>query len=494
MSEYKVNLIANEGIYRGLAKQNMLFHQCVAELVDNAIAAQKPDIKFRIDVILAPTPGNNEDFNLYVADNCKGLDKALLEKALQLGESATTESRLNEHGFGLKNALATLSGENGPWKLWSRVAGSDTVMSASGPFRPEMIIRDDDEFPDEEFLPEDISTLIKVKTKVSCLRTVQGRGAPTSDFASLRKWLVEHLGVFYRGYLEQDEQTFDTSGVIVVSIGNDRVQVPPVQVPLGNSHMEHFEIEIAGTVTKLRFKHGTLDEVQRDTLVRGERAKFYYQGNQPTQGIDIRLGKRTISTRQFETIWKTLDGKTQLSRHNNYNEFLGELLIPALPRGVLSTTNNKTDFDLDDDDWGKIFSYINEHFRPIEQVREKTEAGLRQKWVNMLKSVNPEDTITDEYSVWPTATKIDVYRKTTDGKVLIYELKVGSASPQNLYQLKMYWDGLVLKGEQPKEAILIVESFSAVIEEMANLMNTLPVPANSKPYNFKLERHKDKGL
>lgn len=363
-----------------------------------------------------------------------------------------------------------------------------------GPFRPEMIINDNVDFPNDDFLPEDMSTLIKVTVKLSFFQSVQGRGAPTIDLASLRMWLIEHLGVLYRGYLEQDSQTFESRGTIIVSIGNDHVQVPPVQVPLGNRKIEYFEVELGGKVEKLEYHFGTLDEVKRETLVRGSRARYYYQKNQPTQGIDIRLGKRTIAARQFETIWKTLDGKSQLSRHNNYNEFLGELYIPQLSRGVLTTTNNKSDFNLEDRDWIKIFDYLNEHFRPIEQIRDKSESSLRQKWIEMLKAVNPDETVTDDHSVWPTATRIDVYRKTADGKIIIYELKVGSASPIHLYQLKMYWDGLVIVGEQPKEAILLVEDYSLAIEEMANRMNTLPTPNHTKPYNFKIEKHSDKGL
>lgn len=495
MAEHKVSLTANEGVFRGLAKQNMLFHQCLAELVDNAIAAQRDGEKFRVDVVFVPITGKSDQVDLYVADNCKGMDLPLLSRALQLGESATTSNRLNEHGFGLKNALATLSGGNGHWILWSRIPGTTTIVSAEGPFRPEMTINDDRPFPSLDFLPSDMSVLVKVTTRLSFLRTVQGRGAPSSDLNSLRQWLIEHLGVLYRGYLEQDATTYDNSGVIAVSIGNDRLQVPPVQVPLGNMRTDYIDVELDGKVQRLDYRHGTLDEVKLETLVRGARARYYYQGNIPSQGIDIRLGKRTIATRQFETIWKTESGKTQLSRHNNYNDFLGELLIPEIPRGVLTTTNNKADFNLEDDDWGKIFDILNQDkYRPLESVREKTEASLREKWIKMLKAVNPSDEITDDRSVWPTGTKIDVYRKTPDGTIIIYELKAGSASPLNLYQLKMYWDGLVLSNEQPKEAILLVENFSSAIEEMANKMNSLPVPNKTKPYNFKLEKHKDKGL
>ena len=112
----------------------------------------------------------------------------------------------------------------------------------------------------------------------------------------------------------------------------------------------------------------------------------------------------------------------------------------------------------------------------------------------MLKATNPEETITDERSVWPTGTRIDVYRKTENGDIIIYEIKVGMGAPLNLYQLKMYWDGLALEGEQPKEGVLLVEDFHTNLEEMANKMNKLPPPVKTKAYNFKIAKHADKGL
>ena len=117
---HKVTLLANEGIFLGLAKQNMLFHHCVGELVDNAIAAKPDQQKFKIDIIFATDPSLKGSAILYIADNGCGMSLEHLKKSLQLGESATSTSRLNEHGFGLKNALATLSSGIGPWKLWTK--------------------------------------------------------------------------------------------------------------------------------------------------------------------------------------------------------------------------------------------------------------------------------------------------------------------------------------------------------------------------------------
>lgn len=493
MADHKVSLVANEGMFRGLAKQNILFHQCLSELIDNAIAAKQEDQKFQIDVIFVTQEQGSEHVDLYIADKGKGMDLEHLKRALQLGESATKDSRLNEHGFGLKNSLATLSGGNGYWKLWTQPVGTNKVFTVEGGFRPEMTIRDDEAFPAEEFLPTDLSTLIKVPVKLSFIQTVQGRGAPSKDLANLREWLIEHLGVLYRGYLEMNPETDETTGVITISIGNNRLRVPFIPVPLGNMDTNYVEMELDGKVYKLEYRHGTLDEVKRDSLVRGKKARYYYQKNIPSQGIDIRLGKRVIATRQFETIWKTQDNSNQLNRHNNYNDFVGELIIPELPRGVLTTVNNKTDFNLDDPEWTKIFNELNK-IRPPEKIREKSETAIRKKWIEMIKATNKDDTVTDERSVWPTGTRIDVYRKTPDGSIIIYELKVGSGSPLHLYQLKMYWDGLVVSGEQPREGVLLVEDFNNALEEMVNLMNEITPPKGSKPYNFKIEKLKDKGL
>ena len=411
-----------------------MFYQCLCELIDNAIAAKTEEQKFYINVVFDPHVDDRTLVDVYITDNSRGMTLEMLTHALQLGATPITTSRLNEHGFGLKNSLATLSGDNGYWKLWTR-SNASSIFFIEGPFRQEMIIRDNEGFPNIDFLPtSDISTLIKVTTRLSFIQGVQGRGAPSKDLHTLRTWLVEHLGVLYRGYLEQDEETNETSGVINVAIRNNTVRVPPIRVPIGKMTTTYVNVELCGTVHKLEYRYGVLDEVKRDKLVRGEKAKFYYQNNTPTQGIDIRLGKRVIATRQFETIWKTDNGQQQLSRHPKYNDFVGELLIPELPQGVLSTVNNKTDFNLDDPDWKNIFEQLNP-IRPVHDIREKSESELRKKWLKMLRATNPEDTVTDEHSVWPTGTRIDVYRKTTDGNTIIYELKAGSGRPLDLYQL-----------------------------------------------------------
>ena len=492
MAEHEVKLIATEGLFRGLAKQNMLFHQCICELVDNAIAATPRGEQFAVKVIFDMQRKDPNLVDVWVVDNASGMGLDRLGKALQLGESATTINRLNEHGFGLKNALATLSRGCEVWTLWTVEKNSDEVCLVTGPFNHRMTIKSGMEFPVKQFLPREKSTIIKVPVTVKFIRTVQGRGAPTNDLVKLRDWLIEHLGVHYRGYLDLDDQTGEISGRISVSIRDDTKRVKPIVVPMAVMRTEHFTMELDGRPYPIKYRYGTLvDENERKRLS----VKFYYQGNMATQGIDIRLGKRVIATRQIENIWKNIDAKKgPLARDNHYNEFVGELLIPELPRGILSTTNNKTDFNLGDSEWEKIFAEINQ-YRPPKDIRETSETALKKEWMKRLKAVNPDDVVADEISVWPTGTNIDVYQKTASGRIIIYELKVGAGQPIHLYQLKMYWDGLVLKGEKPDEAILLVGEARSALHEMAKEMNEkLTPPQGTRSYAFRIETLQSKGL
>ena len=83
--------------------------------------------------------------------------------------------------------------------------------------------------------------------------------------------------------------------------------------------------------------------------------------------------------------------------------------------------------------------------------------------------------MTDEMTVWPTGTRIDVLDEGADKRV-IYELKATKGEPLHLYQLKMYWDGLVLDGVQPTEAVLIVPKYTSDLARMAELINDRLTP------------------
>ena len=483
----------------GLARQGMLFHQGVLEGGDDALAAVLAGEKARICVALAPDADKNY-IHLAVADWGCGMDLAALTNALQLGSAPLTNSRLNEHGYGLNNALACLSGGTGDWCIYTR-SQPGPYYKVNGPFDLKMTVTEENNLQ----LPEglnlqwpDPSTVIYVRVPMAIARTLQRQGnRKLSDLATLRLWLIEHLGVAYRGYLELDPVTLEPSAKIAVTVGQSSMLVPPIQVPMMMARTEKLEVELGGQIVPVIYVHGTLDKSKRDHLVLGGKARYYYQGTQPTQGIDIRLGKRVIATAQLGEIWHKEDG-TPISRHNSYNDFVGELILPELPRGVLATLNNKTGIDRNDPDWDKVFEALAE-FPPQKNAATFSEDELKKKWMKILKAANPEDEVTSEICVWPTGTRVDVVDKGENGKYDIYELKTRKAEPKDLYQLRMYWDGLVLEGIQPTRGILLTNGYSDRLQEMVRILNTLPAPnfpdgRPSAPYNFSLATHKEKQL
>lgn len=485
--------------FAGLAKQNMAFHQGIMELCDNAIAAALTGEKALIFIGLAPGPSKDE-LLLVVADWGSGMGLTQLENALQPGSLPIGDNRLNEHGFGINNALASLTGGDRPWVLYTRPQGAATYLKVQGPFTPQMTVEEMDApaLPQGVTLPWDNpSTVYCIHVPLAIAQSVQGRGGKATDLETLRSWLVEHLGVAYRGFLDLDSRTMEPSAKIIAAVGSDAKLVPPIPVPIAGALVQRFKVEMGGQVIPVVYRYGALDEDKRDHLVLGAKAKYYYQGNQPTQGVDIRLGKRVIATAQLSEIWRGPNGMP-LARHNNYNEFVGEVLLPELPRGVLSTLNNKTNLNPNDPDWQNLFSLLAQ-VPPLAHPKACTEKALQSRWISALLAVNPQDRVTDEMTVWPTGTRIDVLDE-GDGKRVIYELKATKGEPLHLYQLKMYWDGLVLDGIQPTEAVLIVPKYTSDLARMTELINdrltppALPDGSPSLPYHIKLATHEEKCL
>lgn len=486
--------------FEGFSMQGMKFHQAICEVCDNALAAARPGEKALICVALAPDLQDENYLHLAIADHSSGMDLAELTNALQLGSLPTGSNRLNEHGHGLNNSIGALSGGSPDWCIYSHKKPG-FYYCVTGPFDTDMVVEEKDEIslPTGLHLEWDApSTVIYVHVPLTVARTAQWQEKrQLKNLATLRRLLMEHLGVTYRGFLELDPDTQESLAKISITLGNNSKFVYPISVPMMSEKYAHLELELDGNIIPLEYHYGVLDVDKRNRLLQNDKTHYYYQGNQRSQGIDIRLGHRTISTSMLEDIWYQDDG-TPISRHNSYNDFVGELIIPELPRGVLSTLTNKTGINPNDKNWDKVFDLLAD-YPPQKNGVSLSEKELQHKWMKILKAANPEDTISDEISVWPTSTRIDVVAHNDSGKYEIYELKAGKGDSQNLTQLRMYWDGLVLEGIQPTKGVLLVKDYETDLAEMCRLLNKLPTPlfpdgTQSAPYNLILATHSEKQL
>lgn len=96
------------------------------------------------------------------------------------------------------------------------------------------------------------------------------------------------------------------------------------------------------------------------------------------------------------------------------------------------------------------------------------------------------------FSTLEQKIRIDLYVGYGNDQI-IYEGKKDHTTPKDIYQLRMYWDGLVYDGLRPTKAILISashpDSVKAIIAEINKMTD-----ATGRHYSFTTETWKDEGV
>lgn len=498
--------IPEDSYWKGQGRQDMDFHQTLGELIDNAISAsgydEEGDLKpFKIEVTLQRV-GNI--VGLRVADCGIGFTLSdLEEKVLNPGGKGSSDrvGPLNEHGFGLKNALCTLTGNEKPFKIKTRdIESREHIYLIQGPFRSGMEIDlDNEENWNEglEYATRDHGSRIYAKTSFHFFNTLYPRAG---RFDTLVERLREHLGVMYRGFLGIEynklwlrwQNQGDDPNNPNASASWRKKRIEPIEIPYDRDGHAEIRVHITceGEQTVALYRSGLLDigkvedESQGDTYP----LKIYYQGNQPTQGIDIRVRNRVIKTGLLPELWGA--PPLELTRHNDFNYFVGELILDEHFR----TVNNKTAVDPHNDFWERLLDEINsEDFEgaPERQTRSQRERTLKEILKNWLEGYVTNSTVTKDRPVWSGAgVKIDLYHEKPND-IDIYEVKTGTARPQDVYQLVMYWDGLVIDGITPSLGRLVADGAPSSIQEMIQQLNQRGHDPDGNSYNLEFKSIED---
>ena len=246
---YPITVSVLPHAFAGLARQDLKFHQALCELVDNALAAARPGEKAQVQILLAEHPSDPQRLRMLVADWGSGMDLDGLHNCLQLGSHPLSAHRMHEHGFGIINALSSLSGNSAPWMLATRADPACPYYVVRGPFDAHMTA---EETPDLGQIMGNMvlalpapATVIMVETSLAYVRTAT-KGARTLNAAVLRRWLLEHLGVAYRGFLEPNAATREPSAKIMLTVAGSTVLVPPVPVPMCTKEKTVLEVLLGG--------------------------------------------------------------------------------------------------------------------------------------------------------------------------------------------------------------------------------------------------------
>lgn len=473
----------NERLYEGLARQNLDFHQALAELIDNSISAAEED--FTIEIALEK---NGDKVEVTVSDNAEGMSiDDLREHVLRLGGKGDSPGKLNEHGFGLKNALCVLTENERDFKIITRddeANNENITYKVEGPFRQDMKAKKASESEWKKNVSKsssDTGTRVHAVTTYNKFNSLYPAG---SRFDTLIERLLEHLGVIYRGYLEDFENQIFVKYRDITdeeTEWQDEQRVQPIRMEdiLKESNKKQIEFRHGGEDYEVEYIHGEVDEEITEDASNGPAypLKIYYKGNQSTQGVDVRVRGKVLLPHRLKEIWP------DMTRHETLNYFVGELRLES---EEFRTVNNKTGMDKQNALWQRLVSEMEEH-KPERNSYTMEEDSINQEIKETLENTHPDSEVDDHHSTWEGAgVQIDIVLTRDSGDKIIYELKNREARPLDVYQLLMYWDGKVKAGVTPSYGILIARGASNAVENMMKYIND-QTDANGDNYDLRFK-------
>jgi len=413
--------IEEDRYWEGLGRQEMDFHQVVGELIDNSISASGKDsdgdlLPFKIEVTLEKI-GNK--IGVKVADEGIGMTVEEITKHIfSLGGKGRSQGPLNEHGFGLKNALCVLTiGNKLLWIIETRdeeAVRNGWMYLVRGPFSSKMKLELGNLKSwnkDLKHVTADRGTRVFAETTFEFFNTLYHRAR---TFETLVERFIEHLGVMYRGFLKN---SYNKLWLRWRNLGNDEnnpnydaeweeFRIKPIEIPYDAGGSQTTEIKIHGPegTAKAVYIRGNLDTEKVKDASQGKPypLKIYYQGNIPTQGIDIVVRGRVLKTGQLPEIWP------DIPRHNNFNRFVGELMLDD-PK--FRTVNNKISLDPHNPYWIRLLEEMdNDDFKPQRITGAKIERDLAKKLKTMLEGHYTDSKVQKDRPIWGGAgVKVDIF-------------------------------------------------------------------------------------
>lgn len=442
----KILVTPSDNIFSELGNNTYDYKDLLSELIDNCIAARIPNellhvkISVFVDAEMRPK-------KFVIQDDASGIPIDKLGNAITPAGIQTNGS-LNEHGLGMKQAVAALG------KLESLITKTSdrTQAICINEFRYGEIEAAEVPFD------RDHGTIITVKD-VKPIVIANG--------TSITRTIKPYLGARYRRFLRPEKPDLHLRIEIVGMGSNDVIsfwdvtEVKPTFFHPGTREnrpvIKAHTLEGHGWKAQLTFGYAPKDQTEFDELGIEQPNKFHpYRSSINTQGLDVILHDRVILFHQLSELG--IVGQ----RHNDYNSIRGEIVLMhgfhtaitknsvihddhfrecvAEIRGILSGEKPGPA--------GKQENYLQHKSYPDEIP----EALLRDRLIDWLSN-NPlqqKKQVQKEYAVEGIEGYIDIL---ADGEA--WELKRNQASALDVYQLFMYMDvGGMQKG------YLLAKSFS----------------------------------
>jgi hypothetical protein len=472
-------------LWAGIAGHFDSITQVICEFIDNsvsnleAIKAATKSIRVNVE------PLNENTIRIQIEDTGSGIVD--LAPVMRLGDQTIKQTPLNEHGFGLKHALASADPSNTTWAVFTRTkedfkAGTYRELRAPYSFQMNPLIRKVAESPWPGVF-NGSGTLVQFECSVTLFNTIQRGIKGVAKLPRCLDYLTEELGYIYSGVIEKGQATIT---VFSESLGiNKNVEsVKPAWVDFYPPGSGTTKVDLGGGSLQIEYEFG---EMRESNYVK------HYKRNQSTSGVEIRINGRLIMSNLFKDIW-------QLEHHPSYNHFLARINLVAKEATVLpKTRTSKNGIRSGDPKLEKLFEWI----RSTHPTPHKDLAGAqseRELVAELLKLKNTHiraatKHIEQEFKVFTSLNSpvsVDLY--VFDGTdIVMYEAKKDTADIQDIYQLLMYWDGAVEDGKHPSEGILIASQFSPGVDPILAWLNEKTDRSGNR-YKFSKKTWADEGI
>ena len=474
------NIPDGKELFEGISGNFEEFGQTLCELTDNSISNfLAHHIRGHIEITLT---NHGTYVDVSVRDNGTGIED--VDAALTIAARSCAESALNEHGMGLKHALASINaGEDQHWSIQTRTAedvANDRYQRVEGPYDIHMPVS---MIPGSGEVAGGTGTVVRVRCPVHkflTLKPASKKEEPT--FAQMAAYLRETLRYTYANLLRDKAFTIcftavDKSGAsdggeiaepLEPKWKGEYTELPPVEADLGY-----------GRVT-ICCRYGSIR--------RSKKNAFYYKGNMASSGAEIRINGRAIQHGLCSEIW----GK---ALHPNQNRFIAQIDILCDQSAALPDTKSaKNGLREDDEKVAALFSWIRANIpEPFK------EEGREQMLVRLLaekKSAEPGvlrvSTEKNLYQCLNLQIKSDLFVSTTEG-VTLFEAKAGGSKAEDLYQLRMYHDGCVADDMEVREAVLIAQRHPDTVKALLAELNRQK-DKKGRPYHFALTTWDEEGI
>lgn len=472
-------------IWLGIGGHFDSFTQVICEFIDNSISNFEAANSPNKNIYISLNEIDNDMVSVVIEDNGTGIKD--FEPVLRLGDKSVRETPLNEHGFGLKHALACADPANETWKICTRTAEDfkqNKFRQVSAPYRfnleeDELISTND---PWEGIFNGSGSIVVFNCSKV-LFDTIQSGIKGKAHFDKCLEYLKEELGYIYAGVIK--------NGKVIITIHSSSLEALLTVKAIEPDWKEFYKpgqgdlnLDLGEGQLLIQYQFGEM----------GESSHFkHYKRNMSTSGVEIRINGRLIMSNLFKEIW-------QLENHPSFNHFLVIINLVSPNRDSFpKTRTSKNGIRTGDDKLKKLLEWIkstcpNPPKDLAGAVREKALVGmLKEAKEQHIRSKDKH--IEDEFGVFKnigSTVPVDLY--VFDGKeILLYEAKKDTADVQSVYQLLMYWDGAVADGLSPDEGILIASEFSKGADIVIEYLNAR-TDAEGNKYKFVTKTWKEQGV